>query len=160
MADELRQSKADLQRKSQERLAEVILPCVASGAGSQPSHSVHRARLEHTRFSQTAWSRCKYFAPAIDIQMLLERKILEQAERALDLYREQLQDKFSQKLEAVQRSIADIQATAEQKNDVLTTMEDQKSTLEMELAASKARMPELEHKITKLEESNFDFKDR
>lgn len=78
----------------------------------------------------------------------------------MDVYREQLQDKFSKKLEAVQRSIADIQATAEQKNDVLTTMEDQKSALEMELAASKSRMPELEYKITKLEESNFDFKDR
>ena len=42
MADELRQSKTDLQRKSQEQVAEVILPCVASGA-----ESLHRARLAH-----------------------------------------------------------------------------------------------------------------
>ena len=83
-----------------------------------------------------------------------------QAERGLDAYRQQLQDRFEQKLEHVQRSVDEIQAAAGQKNTVVADLEAKKNAMEKELAATKAKIPGLESEIRKLEESNFDFKDR
>ena len=71
-----------------------------------------------------------------------------------------MEDRFAKKLEHVQGSIEDIQTTAEKKNDVIASLQDEKKELEMQLAASRAKMPHLEAEIRKLEESNFDFKDR